>query len=385
MRTVTLASMLDVARRYRRFPLFASWSGLLSSAAAQMPTLLLAAHYGVEVTGLFALANRLQAVTITLVSAAIGDVFLGEAARLLKDQPERIRSLFWRTLRRSLLVGLVLTLMITLPAPFVFGHVFGEEWAEAGTYIQILAPMFVLSFSSRAVASSFDVLERQDLDLVTETVWLAATIAAFMGGHALGLSATGTVALYSAAGSLCAITGMFLAWVCVRRPFRSSPLGEDGALARVTRQTANGEGAGFAGEASARRTESRTAEADPQVETFVGPAHITEVERVEAAPAADPARSDEASTPAHETTSRPSQSAAQAARLSLGETATAADTEPVEALPAAEHPPGDGARVSHVPPEEPEERAPEAADAAVDVAGGLATFGGALFGARTTR
>jgi O-antigen/teichoic acid export membrane protein len=347
LRSVSLRSVVEVAGRYRRFPIYAGGSGLLSSASYQAPTLLLASHYGIEITGLYALANRLQAVTITLVSAAIGDVFLAEAASLLKDDPERIRALFWRILNRSLLIGLLLTVAISVPAPFLFGTVFGDQWSEAGKYIQILAPMFALSFASRAVSSTLDVLERQELDLLVEAIWLGGTVGAFLVGYALDLDAPGTLALFSGTGCVCAIAAIFLAWVSVRHPFLPpGALADTGSdppnLDLVTRQV--------------------TPAPPAQAPATPRPPDLALVEELVSATPPEPVVS---------------------AALVQAPAATVEPRPRVEVSPAQQATEPDAAPPAPAP--EPEPAAPAAPSARAvedEVAEGLATFGGAFFGAR---
>ena len=72
-------------------------SALLNTLAMQLPLLLLVAFYGTDAGGHYALADRLCSVPLTLVAAAVGQVYVADAARLAHERPRALRAGFIRT------------------------------------------------------------------------------------------------------------------------------------------------------------------------------------------------------------------------------------------------------------------------------------------------
>ena len=189
------------AVRYRRFPLIGSWSTLINSIGFEAPLLLLVAFYGSENGGLFAFAQRLIGAPVALVVLAVGQVFMAEAAERARDPSGDLLELFRTTLKRLALVAAPLMLCVAVGATVLVGPVFGSDWAEAGTYIVILTPLYTMQLLSSPLAGTLAVLERQDLALVRELVRILLLTIAIVIAQTLSLSATWAVVLLSAAGS----------------------------------------------------------------------------------------------------------------------------------------------------------------------------------------
>ena len=215
--SVSFARMRQVASRYRRFPLISSPSALLASARNQIPTLLIAAIYGGQVVGWFALGQRLLTVTFFLVASSVGDVYLNESAKFVREDPAKLMPFFWRTLRRSALVLLPLLSALAIIAPWIFGPLFGSEWIEAGQYVRVLAVVSLSDFLLRSVGSTVSVTERQDLDLASGIFGIALTSGALIAGGMLGASPMASLILYAIAGTIANIISLTLAWYAIRQ------------------------------------------------------------------------------------------------------------------------------------------------------------------------
>src|SRR3546814_333391 len=72
---VTRRHMRHNAWRFRKYPLFSSWSGVTGSAAQQAPMLMFAALFSPVQAGLYSLAYRIVGMPGSLVGAAVSNVF----------------------------------------------------------------------------------------------------------------------------------------------------------------------------------------------------------------------------------------------------------------------------------------------------------------------
>jgi O-antigen/teichoic acid export membrane protein len=59
--------------------------------------------------------------------------------------------------------------MVAFIAPWVFMFVFGQQWTEAGAYLRILTPMYLLQFVSIPVSATLLVFERQKLQFLRDS------------------------------------------------------------------------------------------------------------------------------------------------------------------------------------------------------------------------
>lgn len=196
-KAVSLEGMRKAGWRYRRFPLFSSWADLIDSLGLQLPLLLLAAFYGAEVAGWFALGQRVIAAPLNILVDSVAQVYFGEAARLSRDDPKSMRRLFLKLTNRLALTGALPAAVICALAPWFFTVVFGPAWETAGRYVQILGLMFAVRFAVVPLSHTLNILERQDLYFVWDGIRLVLVVGALLAGKAVGFSHINAVAAYS--------------------------------------------------------------------------------------------------------------------------------------------------------------------------------------------
>src|SRR5688572_9877720 len=92
-RTVRLRDMARAAARFANLPMYGAGAALLSNAGRFAPALFVAALYGVQVAGWFALAQRILAPPV-YVSNAVARVYLSEAPRRARAEGTGIYKLF---------------------------------------------------------------------------------------------------------------------------------------------------------------------------------------------------------------------------------------------------------------------------------------------------
>ncbi len=183
--------------RYRRFPLISGPSALLNSAGLQIPTMLFAAFYNPSVAGWFNLGQRVVALPVTLIGTAFAQVYLAQASKLIRDNPQALLPLFKKTATKLLLVGGLPALLLGTTAPWIFQFVFGSRWHEAGLYVQVLAIAFVAQFAIVPLSQTLNVIERQDVQLAWDVGRLFLVLSALFSAHYLRIGSTDAVILYS--------------------------------------------------------------------------------------------------------------------------------------------------------------------------------------------
>jgi len=211
-RTVSRHGIWTAATRFRRFPIFSAPSVALNIVGLEIPLIWMVAHYGADTGGQFALAQRVVALPVSVLAAAVGQVFFAEAARLNPERPAELRPLFIRTTRTLVLTAIGPFALGAIASLFLFGIIFGQAWSDAGLYVAILAPMYFLQFVTWPTGGTLDVLERQDLHLLREIGRLAFVGGAVVAATALDLSATAAVVAMSVAGCVTNILYGYISW-----------------------------------------------------------------------------------------------------------------------------------------------------------------------------
>lgn len=199
LRSITLKEMANVLIRYKKFPLYGSWSILLGVAAWQLPVLLLGVFFSSAVVGFYALGFRILQIPMNLLGSSLGQVFFQRATEAKKrgQLPQLVNNLF----DKIVVVGLFPMLMLAFIGRDLYIVVFGENWAQAGIYTQILSLWAFFWFLSGPFTSLFAVLERQELQLKWNIFNFAIRLLSILiGGYFQ--SAILAIALYAISGAL---------------------------------------------------------------------------------------------------------------------------------------------------------------------------------------
>lgn len=192
---VSVTTLRTVACRYKDFPLYQSNASLLNTAGLQMPALLFAGCYGVEVAGWFYLTQQLLAMPIALVGTSISKVFLGEAARMIRE-PLKLQKLFRKINLKLLLIGIGPCLILAVGGQWIFKFVFGAQWVQSGVYVQVMAFVFLLKLTTDSVIN-FAIIERQDLSFSWALMRLVFVVLGIMTAVWCGLSGFWAVVFFA--------------------------------------------------------------------------------------------------------------------------------------------------------------------------------------------
>lgn len=174
-----LADVKTVARTFINFPRFSLPADFINTVSSQLPVVLLAAKFGAEVAGWYALTLRMMGAPISLLAASVLDVFKEQAAREYRESGN-CRALFLSTFKVLALLALPPFIIVGFFAEPAFGLIFGEAWSESGRYAVLLIPLFYMRFVVSPLSYTIYIAQRQNLDLLWQLVLLAMTVASFM-------------------------------------------------------------------------------------------------------------------------------------------------------------------------------------------------------------
>lgn len=178
MHSITFTTLYEAAYRYKNFPLYQSSASLLNSAGMHIPSLLFATYYGTEVAGWFFLTQKVLAMPISLVGTSVSKVFWGEAARLSRE-PLKLRKLYRKVNAKLFIYGLFPSMVLAIGGQWIFKFVFGPAWVQSGVFVQVMAFMYLLKFTTDS-AISFSIIERQDLSFLWSLMRLIFVVLGIM-------------------------------------------------------------------------------------------------------------------------------------------------------------------------------------------------------------
>jgi O-antigen/teichoic acid export membrane protein len=202
IRAIRLSRMVQLAIRYRDYPLISMWGALLNVSGLALPSLFFAQYYGAQNTGWLALDNRVLGVPAALIGASIAQVYSAEAATLTYSDPDRLMYIFIKTTRRMLYLGFGPCVLLMFFAPWIFQLIFGHAWREAGEYARYMAFMFYAGFLDSPVQTTLNILERQRAQFVWDAFRLSLTILVIVLPYHFGLGPRIAIFSYAVAMTL---------------------------------------------------------------------------------------------------------------------------------------------------------------------------------------
>jgi O-antigen/teichoic acid export membrane protein len=177
-----LHEVRDTIRENRRFILFSLPADVINRTAARVPMVVFPILFGLDQTGYLSLTYLVIAAPTSFVGTAVGEVFYSYAAR----EYEKTGTCLPTVLRIGKLLGALSILgfgTLFVLSGFVFGQVFGADWATAGKFAQAIMPMLAIAFISSPLSVVLYISGRQKEDLLWQIGFLITTVTSLYIGY----------------------------------------------------------------------------------------------------------------------------------------------------------------------------------------------------------
>ncbi|WP_411691419.1 lipopolysaccharide biosynthesis protein [Acinetobacter gandensis] len=206
-RSVQFHQIKTVAKRYKSFPIYSTWTGLFNTASLQLAPLIFLSLFGATVAGLYALTLKLVSLPISLVGQAIGSVFLSEAPKAHREG--RLNKLVLQFNKKLVQVGCFPIAILIVSGPELFAFIFGEQWYKAGEYAQWLAPWVFLQLQWTPLSNLTVVLELQKEALISQILTFFARFGALFYAIGYEMSADHAIQLFAVVSAIVYFIRMF--------------------------------------------------------------------------------------------------------------------------------------------------------------------------------
>lgn len=166
IRDVSVTRMRSQLRVYDSFPKFSTPEQLFNGIQVHLPVVLIAALAAGPEAGYLNLAMYAMAAPMSLIGAAIAQVYLSRAPD--EHRGNRLAGFTTSVLGGLLKTGVGPLLFAGIVAPVLFAPVFGAQWQRAGELISWMTPWFVAQFLVSPVSMSLYVTNRPRTALLTQ-------------------------------------------------------------------------------------------------------------------------------------------------------------------------------------------------------------------------
>jgi O-antigen/teichoic acid export membrane protein len=133
------ATIWQLVKSYKRFPLVLAPAGVLNALASQLPQILVATVYGLAAAGQLGVAMKIVALPVALIGQSLSYVYNGEIAKRVRNSSPGILRAFDKL---SIYLGIIAALIASglyILSPWAFPLILGATWTDAGNFASIMA------------------------------------------------------------------------------------------------------------------------------------------------------------------------------------------------------------------------------------------------------
>lgn len=215
LREVRAADLKRVGRKHKKQALWSAPAAFANGFAYSVINYFIEYLYSATTVGFYSVSYRVLGLPTNVIAQNISRVFAERAARDKQSDGNFLR-IYKKTLAMMVAMSVPVAIVLVLVAPQLFGFVFGEGWEVAGTYVQILTPMFVLRFIAGGLNTSAMISGKQHWDLIVQLMLVVSMVGSFFVSLTMGLEIEGMLELINWVSSAIYVFYIGVFWYCAR-------------------------------------------------------------------------------------------------------------------------------------------------------------------------
>lgn len=180
---LSLKRMLFLAYNYRDIPLYNTLLTFTNTLSNELPVLLFTRYFGLDIAGIYGLANKVSRVPPGIVGQSLSQVFFNKASKLFNNGGN-LFELIKRTYKKLFITAFAIFIPLFILSYFL-DIIFGENWISVGLYVRILIPWLFMAFLNSPVSSLISILNKQKTILVYDVLLLAFRFLALYIGYSI--------------------------------------------------------------------------------------------------------------------------------------------------------------------------------------------------------
>lgn len=224
--------MAQLAKEYRQFPIYRTPYSFVANGIAQVIFVIFRLFCGLNVVGIYLMANRAIYFPVTLFGSSMGQVFYQKAATEIKSA--QLEVFVNRLLRSQIALAAPVLIFFAFEAPLVFDTLLGPKWKTAGAFAAWLSFAAFLYLANNWLGRLFDVRGYQRLALVLQFSMGAFSVGALTLALYLGREPIFGIAAFTISEVIWSLIWLICAYKIAGFELRRLlPLGKDFAIAAL--------------------------------------------------------------------------------------------------------------------------------------------------------
>jgi lipopolysaccharide exporter len=206
-----LSSIPGLAAKYKAFPIYRTPYSFIANGTSQLIFVIFRLFCGLNVVGIYLMANRAVYFPVALFGTSMGQVFYQKAATEIKST--RLEPFVNQLMRSQIALSAPVLIFFAFEAPLVFDALLGARWKTAGTFAAWLAFAGILYLVNNWLARLYDVCGHQRLALVLQLSAGATSLGALTLALYFGHGAIWGIAAFTISEVICSSVWVICAFV----------------------------------------------------------------------------------------------------------------------------------------------------------------------------
>ncbi|HBC4172696.1 TPA: type 8 capsular polysaccharide synthesis protein Cap8K [Staphylococcus aureus] len=160
---------------------------LLNSLSFSVVVFFIGILYTNTEVGIYGMAVRVLGIPVTIISLGLSKMFMQQANDYYIEHGN-FRNLLLKFSSILVIVSIILYVPLYLFSEELVNILLGHSWVDAITVIKIVIPLFVIRLIVSTVSLSVIVLQKQQLELILQALFLIGTTATFVISKMLNLT-----------------------------------------------------------------------------------------------------------------------------------------------------------------------------------------------------
>lgn len=160
---------------------------LLNSLSFSVVVFFIGILYTNTEVGIYGMAIRVLGIPVTIISLGLSKIFMQQANDYYIEYGN-FRNLLFKFSSILVIVSIILYVPLYLFSEELVNILLGHSWVDAITVIKIVIPLFVIRLIVSTVSLSVIVLQKQQLELILQALFLIGTTATFVISKMLNLT-----------------------------------------------------------------------------------------------------------------------------------------------------------------------------------------------------
>lgn len=170
---------------------------LLNSLSFSVVVFFIGILYTNTEVGIYGMAIRVLGIPVTIISLGLSKIFMQQANDYYIERGN-FRNLLLKFSSTLVIVSIILYVPLYLFSEELVDILLGHSWVDAITVIKIVIPLFVIRLIVSTVSLSVIVLQKQQLELILQALFLIGTTVTFVISKMLNLTFLNFVSINTA-------------------------------------------------------------------------------------------------------------------------------------------------------------------------------------------